>query len=180
MNGYVVRRLKSEINQLDTELGRPRRFAERNLEPQPLFFGRGERRLSAAFEEFRQAVKTSVARAPRSEQLAGRFAVEVLNKRLLSWTPPARRYRGAPAWRWWRGLARGRWWTPLPGIQLAGGCRRPRAERPTPSEGSRRPSPGSAGRGLRTPRGPRRTRYRVPNRSVRDAARPGASAPPTW
>ena len=80
----VVRRLKSEINELDASLGRPRRFAERFLEPLPLFFGQRERRLSKAVEEFRAEVKKQVASSGRSEQLAGNFAIEVLAKRLLS------------------------------------------------------------------------------------------------
>ena len=80
----VVRRLKSEINELDASLERPRRFAERFLEPLPLFFGERERRLSRAVEEFRAEVKQQVATSGRSEQLAGNFAIEVLTKRLLS------------------------------------------------------------------------------------------------
>jgi SNF2 family DNA or RNA helicase len=40
----VVRRLKRELNELDDRFGRPRRFAERHLEPLPLFFCRCRRR----------------------------------------------------------------------------------------------------------------------------------------
>lgn len=80
----VVRRLKREVNALDKSQRRPERFAERFLEPVPLFFGPHERALSAAFREFRQAVKSAVAASHRADQLAGTFAVEVLNKRLLS------------------------------------------------------------------------------------------------
>jgi superfamily II DNA or RNA helicase len=80
----VVRRLKSEINDLDQEAGRTARFAERHLEPVPLYFGREERALSAAVADFRAAVKRLIAAQPRSEQMAGCFAIEVLNKRHLS------------------------------------------------------------------------------------------------
>lgn len=80
----VVRRLKREVNALDKSQGRPERFAERFLEPVPLFFGQRERALSAAFLKFRQAVKSAVAASRRADQLAGTFAIDVLNKRLLS------------------------------------------------------------------------------------------------
>jgi len=82
----VVRRLKREINALDKSQGRPERFAERFPEPVPLFFGAREKNLSAAFLLFREAVRSAVRASRRSEQLAGAFAVEVLNKRLLSCT----------------------------------------------------------------------------------------------
>jgi SNF2 family DNA or RNA helicase len=80
----VVRRLKREVNALDQRRGRPERFADRFLEPLPLFFGPRERGLAGAFLEFRKAVKSAIASSRRAEQLAGGFAVEVLNKRLLS------------------------------------------------------------------------------------------------
>lgn len=80
----VVRRLKREINALDKELGRPERFSERIPEPMPLYFSKQERLLARAYQEFRTGVRKAMARADRSEQLAGLFAVEVLNKRLLS------------------------------------------------------------------------------------------------
>ena len=80
----VIRRLKREVNALDRSQGRPERFAERFLEPVPLFFGTPERNLAAAFLVFRKAVKSAIAASRRAEQLAGGFAVEVLNKRLLS------------------------------------------------------------------------------------------------
>lgn len=80
----VIRRLKREINALDKSQGRPERFAERFLEPVPLFFGPNERALSTAVLQFRKAVKSAVGASRRSDQLAGTFAVEVLNKRLLS------------------------------------------------------------------------------------------------
>lgn len=80
----VVRRLKREINALDDKTGRPRRFAERYVHPEPVYFAKAERALAGAFGEFRKAVKSAVARGKHGEELAGNFAVEVLNKRLLS------------------------------------------------------------------------------------------------
>jgi superfamily II DNA or RNA helicase len=80
----VVRRLKSEINNLDDSLRRPRRFAERYLEPVPLYLGPLEKRLALAFADLRTAIRRAVAMASKGEQLAGSFAIEVLNKRLLS------------------------------------------------------------------------------------------------
>lgn len=79
----VIRRLKSEINELDAGLGRPRRFAERHVAPQPLYFARTEAALSAAVEAFRVRVRSEVA-TRKADLAAGSFAVEVLNKRLLS------------------------------------------------------------------------------------------------
>ena len=84
MEEVVVRRLKREVNALDDSLGRPERFAKRFLQPVSLSSVRAERALSAAFVEFRQAVRSAVAASRRAEQLAGTFAIEVLNKRLLS------------------------------------------------------------------------------------------------
>lgn len=81
----VVRRLKREINELDEREERTPRFCDRIPEPVPLYFGVNERRLAAAFGEFRAAVKRAIAiYSKKTEQLAGSFAVEVLNKRLLS------------------------------------------------------------------------------------------------
>lgn len=80
----VIRRLKREINQFDEQNHRHPRFGNRLLEPLPLFFTSPEKRLSQAFAEFRQGVKTLIATQSKTEQLAGTFAIEVLNKRLLS------------------------------------------------------------------------------------------------
>jgi len=84
----VVRRLKREINQLDDSLNRPRRFAARYLKPLPLFFGREEQALSGAVSHFLKAVRSALASAGGGGRTAGSFALEVLNKRLLScpWT----------------------------------------------------------------------------------------------
>jgi SNF2 family DNA or RNA helicase len=80
----VIRRLKREINQFDEANGRHPRFGDRLLEPLPLFFDPRENKLSRAFSEFRVKVKKLIAAQAKTEQLAGSFAVEVLNKRLLS------------------------------------------------------------------------------------------------
>jgi superfamily II DNA or RNA helicase len=80
----VVRRLKSEINDLDDEKGKQPRFPFRELQEVPLRFTRQEMALSEAFSTFRTAVKSAIAKSARGEQLAGSFAIEVLNKRLLS------------------------------------------------------------------------------------------------
>ncbi|MEH2093397.1 DISARM system SNF2-like helicase DrmD [Nostoc sp.] len=80
----VVRRLKREINQLDEQAGRTPRFCDRIPQPIPLYFGVEEKKLSAAFAEFRAAVKSAIASSKRTEQIAAFFAIEVLNKRLLS------------------------------------------------------------------------------------------------
>jgi len=84
VEGVLVRRLKSEINALDDKLDKPRRFADRFLEPVPLFFGNKERALSDAFVAFRTALKALVKAQKKSERRAGSFAVEILCKRLLS------------------------------------------------------------------------------------------------
>jgi SNF2 family DNA or RNA helicase len=75
----VIRRLKREINEADAHARRPPRFGERSLDPVPLFFGPRERALSAAFGDFRTALRSAVAAARRADQIAGTFAVEVLN-----------------------------------------------------------------------------------------------------
>jgi superfamily II DNA or RNA helicase len=80
----VIRRLKREINALDEQEDRIPRFCRRLTEPIPLYFSRPEKQLSEAFAEFRSAVKHLIATSSKTDQLAGAFAVEVLNKRLLS------------------------------------------------------------------------------------------------
>lgn len=76
----VVRRLKREINAQTS----PPRFGNRELQALRLSFAPEERRLSAAFQDFRKTVRRQLHEARRAEQLAGGFAVEVLGKRLLS------------------------------------------------------------------------------------------------
>jgi SNF2 family DNA or RNA helicase len=80
----LVRRLKSEINDLDTKNNRPNRFPQRHLDSKQLFLTKEERALSLAVEEFRKAVKSKIAASQKAEQLAGSFAIEILSKRLLS------------------------------------------------------------------------------------------------
>ena len=80
----VVRRLKSEINALDDKLGRPRRFSDRFPEGLQLHFTAKERAVSEAFAAFRAGVKKATAKAKETDRVAGKFAVEVLGKRLLS------------------------------------------------------------------------------------------------
>ncbi|MCP4289969.1 MAG: DNA helicase [Gammaproteobacteria bacterium] len=80
----VIRRLKREINAQDEGAGQTPRFPERYPEPLPLYFGPNEKTLSTAFQEFRRGVRRLTAQGGRKEQLAGIFALEVLNKRLLS------------------------------------------------------------------------------------------------
>jgi superfamily II DNA or RNA helicase len=80
----VVRRLKREINHKDDREGQTSRFGDRSLEPVPLYFSASEKQLSRTFSDFRSAVKSLIASAKKTEQLAGSFAIEVLNKRLLS------------------------------------------------------------------------------------------------
>jgi superfamily II DNA or RNA helicase len=80
----LIRRLKREINTLDEQAGRIPRFCRRLTEPVPLYFSREEQQLSEAFRTFRQGVRQLITSSSKSEQLAGSFAIEVLNKRLLS------------------------------------------------------------------------------------------------
>lgn len=80
----LVRRLKREINAMDRAAGLPARFCERSLFPVALRLSDGEKALSAAFDTFRRAVRKITADRSRGDQLAGSFAVEILNKRLLS------------------------------------------------------------------------------------------------
>jgi len=81
----VIRRLKSEINAAYTSLGEPARFSDRIVEALPVLrFGAQERALSDAFHDFKKALHKATARATPSERAAAAFALEVLQKRLLS------------------------------------------------------------------------------------------------
>jgi superfamily II DNA or RNA helicase len=75
-----VRRLKSEINALSD----PPRFCDRFLREVPLSLSREELALSAAFADFRTGVRRLTAPSGARKLRAGRFAVELLGKRLLS------------------------------------------------------------------------------------------------
>lgn len=77
----VIRRLKSEINELDDSRGRTPRFAVRYPEPLPLYFSAEEKSLSQAVQTFRRKVKKNLS---GKNMVASNFAVEILNKRLLS------------------------------------------------------------------------------------------------
>jgi superfamily II DNA or RNA helicase len=76
----VVRRLKREIN----ERVRPAPFADRRVDTLTVRLSDDERALAAATQELRTRVRALIAARQRGDQLAGAFAVEVLNKRLLS------------------------------------------------------------------------------------------------
>lgn len=82
----TVRRLKSEINRVST----PKRFAERTIasvRDNPyldLAFEKGEMDLFAAFDHFKEAVKQKMGQIGKRERVTYSFAIEVLQKRLLS------------------------------------------------------------------------------------------------
>lgn len=77
----VIRRLKREVNEQTS----PPRFCNR-LTPQALLldFTPEEKQLQDAFELFRDKVRTLIAAGTRKKRLAGRFAIEILGKRMLS------------------------------------------------------------------------------------------------
>jgi superfamily II DNA or RNA helicase len=75
-----VRRLKSEINAISN----PPRFCERYPKEIALALSREELALSTAFTDFRAGVRRLTAPSGGRKLRAGRFAVELLGKRLLS------------------------------------------------------------------------------------------------
>jgi len=79
----LIRRLKSEINQQDKDAGRPTRFANRYLEPQPLFLLKGEKELAKAVRNFCEALKRQIRSTPEVRLILN-FAIEILRKRLMS------------------------------------------------------------------------------------------------
>lgn len=79
----LIRRLKSEINAQDKEAGRALRFANRYLEPLPLYMPRAEKELATAVRTFCAALKQQIIAAPEARMVLN-FAIEVLRKRLLS------------------------------------------------------------------------------------------------
>lgn len=81
----VIRRLKREINACTT----PPPFCNR-MPPQAivLTFSPEEQQLIEAFEALRAKVRTLIAGQARRRRLAGRFAIEVLGKRMLSGPVP--------------------------------------------------------------------------------------------
>jgi len=81
----VIRRLKSDINGAYKAMGEAPRFSERIVEALPvLHFGKQERELQEAFRDFRKALVRATKGAAKREQTAAAFAVEILQKRLLS------------------------------------------------------------------------------------------------
>ncbi|UBU49915.1 DISARM system SNF2-like helicase DrmD [Cobetia amphilecti] len=83
INQVLIRRLKSEINSQDEETGRVPRFAQRHLEPLPLYMLRSEKDLAKAVRDFCNALKGMIRTAPEARAVLN-FAIEILRKRLLS------------------------------------------------------------------------------------------------
>lgn len=79
----LVRRLKSEINSQDKDACREPRFANRYLEPLPLFLCKGEKDLAIAVRNFCNALKQKIRATPEIRSVLN-FAIEILRKRLLS------------------------------------------------------------------------------------------------
>lgn len=79
----LIRRLKSEINEQDKSAGRAPRFANRYLEPLPLFMLKTEIDLAHAVRSFCEALKGVIRAAPKERSVLN-FAIEILRKRLLS------------------------------------------------------------------------------------------------
>jgi superfamily II DNA or RNA helicase len=79
----LIRRLKSEINEQDETAGRVPRFANRHLEPLPLFIPKSEKDLARAVKAFCLALKEIIRAAPKVRGVLN-FAIEILRKRLLS------------------------------------------------------------------------------------------------
>ena len=85
IDDVVIRRLKRDINAVSAGEGTGPRFCTRR-QPKALAldFGPPEAGLSAAFDDFRRAVRDSVAGGGSRRRRAGAFAVEIFGKRLLS------------------------------------------------------------------------------------------------
>ena len=81
----VVRRLKREINARSN----PPKFCTR-MPPEALSldddFSTAELSLIFAVEDFKRAVRSVIATASKTKQIAGCFAIEILGKRLLSYS----------------------------------------------------------------------------------------------
>ena len=87
IDDVVVRRLKRQINASSSGNGAgagPRFCTRRPPKALTLEFGPQEARLSAAFDDFRQAVRARVEGEGRRRSRSGAFAVEIFGKRLLS------------------------------------------------------------------------------------------------
>jgi len=77
----VIRRLKREVNERTSP---PRFCTRRPPEALVLKFSKEEQGLIDAFEAFREKVRSLIAASSRKRRLAGRFAIEILGKRMLS------------------------------------------------------------------------------------------------
>lgn len=85
ISGTVIRRLKSEINDCYTSSGQPAHFSERFVEALPaLRFSSAEKSLLQAMDRFRTSLKRLLRGTGHQDRMAATFAVEVLQKRLLS------------------------------------------------------------------------------------------------
>ena len=84
LEDVLVRRLKREISAHDAQAGRVPRFGRRDVSAVSVAFTAPERALSQAFRRFKQAFTQELARRPKKGQLAGRFALNAFEKRLLS------------------------------------------------------------------------------------------------
>jgi len=80
IRAVVVRRLKSELNELSLRPRFPRRF----LRALPVSFSPQEKELYAALKAYREAAKRLFAGRSREERNLGHFFFSVLTKRLLS------------------------------------------------------------------------------------------------
>jgi superfamily II DNA or RNA helicase len=79
----LIRRLKSEINAQDKSAGRPPRFANRHLEPLPLYMLKAEKELNRAVRDFCVSLKQLIRTTPEARSVLN-FAIEIFRKRLLS------------------------------------------------------------------------------------------------
>ncbi|MCO5106227.1 MAG: DISARM system SNF2-like helicase DrmD [Burkholderiaceae bacterium] len=79
----LIRRLKSEINAQDKSAGRPPRFANRHLEPLPLYMLKAEKELNRAVRDFCISLKQLIRTTPEVRAVLN-FAIEIFRKRLLS------------------------------------------------------------------------------------------------
>ena len=84
LNSVFVRRLKRELDDRAEALGRPRKFAKRDLKGAPVTFGSSEEELAKAFGKLKREISAYLSSAGKRDKLVGQFALEVLNKRLLS------------------------------------------------------------------------------------------------
>jgi len=84
LEDVLVRRLKREISAHDEQSNRPPRFGKRHVSAVPVAFTTPEQALSKAFQAFKRALTAELAHRPKKGLMAGRFALNSLEKRLLS------------------------------------------------------------------------------------------------